>query len=197
VIVSGLGNATALAVAFFLCADALAADAAAGKAKAQACVPCHGEGGNSTNPAIPALAGQPAQMIATQLYQFREGNRKNEQMSPMAANLSNADMNDLAAYFSSVARAAPAHRTAPDHAAAGPELTRKFFCTQCHGPKLLGQQHIPRLAGQQAEYLRAQLRLFKASKRADMDGNMTSAAQALDEKDIEAIVDYVAGLGAQ
>lgn len=186
-----------VAALFLFCAAAGAADPKAGEAKAQPCAACHGERGNSANPQIPSLAGQPAQMIATQLYQFREGNRKNEQMSPMAANLSNADMNDLAAYFSGVPRAAPAHRTAPENAAAGPELTRKFFCTQCHGPKLLGQQHIPRLAGQQAEYLRAQLRLFKASRRADMDGNMTSAAQALSDKDIEVLVDYLAGLGAQ
>jgi cytochrome c553 len=136
-------------------------------------------------------------MIATQLYQFREGNRKNEQMSPMAANLSNAEMNDLAAYFSSVPAAPPKHKTSPENAQLAPQLAKKFNCTQCHGPALLGQQHIPRLAGQQADYLRAQLRLFKASRRADMDGNMTSAAQALGEKDIEILVDYLAGLGAQ
>ena len=192
----GAGIATALAIAFLLCADAIAADAEAGKARAQVCVQCHGEGGNSVNPLIPSLAGQPAQMIATQLYQFREGNRKNEQMSPMAANLSNSEMNDLAAYFSAQQPAPPRHRTAPENAALGPQLARQFNCSQCHGPKLLGQQHIPRLAGQQAEYLRTQLRLFKASQRADMDGNMTSAAQALSDQDIEVLVDYLAGLGA-
>ncbi len=190
-------SAAAAAVALFLFSPrASAADAKAGEAKAQVCAQCHGEGGNSTNPQIPALASQPAQMIATQLYQFREGNRKNEQMSPMAANLSNAEMNDLAAYFSGVPRTPPTHRTQPENAEAGSALTRKFFCTQCHGPRLLGQQHIPRLAGQQAEYLRTQLKLFRASRRADMDGNMTSAAQALNEKDIEVLVDYLAGLGA-
>lgn len=190
-------GAAAAVVALFVFSDALAADPKAGEAKAQVCVACHGAGGNSADPAIPALAGQPAQMIATQLYQFREGNRKDPQMSPMAANLSNADMNDLAAYFSAVRRDAPQHRTSPENAAAGPALTKKFYCSQCHGPQLLGQQHIPRLAGQQAQYLRTQLRKFKASQRADMDGNMTSAAQALSEGDIEALVDYLAGLGAQ
>jgi cytochrome c553 len=191
------GNATALAIAFLLCADASAADAAAGKAKAQLCVACHGEGGNSANPQVPSLAGQPAQMIATQLYQFREGNRKNEQMSPIAANLSNAEMNDLAAYFASLEAAAPKHRTSAQNAELGPPLARRLNCTQCHGPALRGQQHIPRLAGQQADYLRAQLKLFKASRRADMDGNMTSAAQALSDKDIDVLVDYLAGLAAQ
>jgi cytochrome c553 len=67
---------------------------------------------------------------------------------------------------------------------------------QCHGKALLGQQHIPRLAGQQFEYLKTQLRGFKAQTRADLDGNMTSAAQALSENDIDALVDYMAGLGA-
>ena len=197
-IFTGPGNAAALTAAFFFfSAGAAAADADAGKSKAQVCVQCHGEGGNSTDPQIPALAGQPAQMIATQLYQFREGNRRNEQMSPMAASLSNAEMNDLAAYFSAVPRAAPTHRTSEENAAAGAQLTKKLFCTQCHGPRLLGQQHIPRLAGQQRDYLLAQLRLFKASRRADMDGNMTSAAQALTDKDIEVLADYLAGLGGQ
>jgi cytochrome c553 len=59
---------------------------------------------------------------------------------------------------------------------------------------LLGQQHIPRLAGQQPGYLLAQLKGFKAGKRADIDGNMTSAAQALSDKDIEVLADYLAGL---
>ena len=63
------------------------------------------------------------------------------------------------------------------------------------GPKLLGLQQMPRLAGQQHEYLREQLRLFKAGKRGELDGNMTAAAQALGDKDIEVLADYIAGLG--
>jgi cytochrome c553 len=175
----------------------LAADEEAGRTKAQACTACHGEGGNSANPGVPSIAGQPAQAISTQLFQFREGNRKDAQMSPMAANLSNSDINDLAAYFSGQKMAPPKHQTAPANAAAGVELTKKLNCTQCHGPALVGLQHIPRLAGQQADYLRAQLKGFKAGTRADMDGNMTAAARPLSDKDIDALVDYLAGLGAQ
>jgi cytochrome c553 len=62
-----------------------------------------------------------------------------------------------------------------DAAAAGRGLAEKLYCTQCHGAELQGQQHIPRLAGQQAEYLRIQLLGFKAGTRFDMDGNMTAA----------------------
>ena len=191
-------NATALTVAFFFIAlpltGARAADAAAGKQKAGVCAECHGPEGNSRDPVIPSLAGQPAQMIATQLFQFREGNRKDPRMSPMAEKLSNSEMNDLAAYFASVKPVPSAYKSAPQNAAAGVELTKKNNCVQCHGPTLHGQQHIPRIAGQQHDYLLAQLKLFKVGKRADMDGNMTSAAQALNDKDIEVLADYLAGL---
>jgi len=118
-------------------------------------------------------------------------------MSAMAEKLSNAEMNELATYFSKQKAAAPRHKSKPENAAAGPGLGKKFNCSQCHGPQLLGQQHIPRIAGQQYEYLLTQLKGFKAQTRADIDGNMTSAAQALTPQDIEALADYLAGLGGQ
>lgn len=173
---------------------ARAADVAAGQQKAQNCVACHGPEGNSVNPTVPSLAGQPAQFIATQLLMFREGRRKDAQMSPFAAGLSNADLNNLAAYFAAQTVAPPAHQADAASAQAGPRLAQQFNCTQCHGPALMGQQHIPRLAGQQFDYLKAQLRGFKASTRFDMDGQMTSAAQALSEADITMLADYLAGL---
>jgi len=185
-----LWNATALAVAFLFATAASAADP-------NACAACHGEGGNSTNPAVPSIAGQPAQFLSTALYMFREGYRKDPQMTPMAAQLSNSDFNELAAYFSKQPAAPARHRASAENAKVGPELAKKFNCTQCHGPQLLGQQQMPRLAGQQHEYLLAQLRAFKAGKRGEMDGNMTAAAQAVPDKEIEALADYIAGLGAK
>ena len=181
-------NATALAVAFFFSGAAFAADP-------NLCAACHGENGNSTNPAVPSLASQPAQFISTSLYMFREGNRKDDQMTPMAKPLKNAEMNELAAYFSKQAAAPPRHKSKPESAEAGAGLAKKYNCSQCHGPRLLGQQHIPRLAGQQYEYLRTQLKLFKAQTRADIDGNMTSAIQAVPPQDLETLADYLAGLG--
>jgi len=140
------------------------------------------------------LAGQPKQFIATQLVMFREGNRKNPVMSPFAANLSNAELNLLAGYFS-FQKAAPPNRTvSAEVSATGRATADRLNCTLCHGPALLGQQHIPRLAGQQAEYLRVQLRGFKASTRFDMDGQMTSAAQVLTPGDIDILADYMASL---
>jgi cytochrome c553 len=190
----GFRNAGAAALAAALCflaaEPALAADP-------RLCAACHGPEGNSVIPANPSLAAQPEQSISIQLFQFREGNRKDAQMTPMAANLSNKEMNELAAYFSKQKAVPPSHKTSPASAAAGPKLAQQFNCAQCHGPALRGQQHIPRLAGQQYEYLLVQLRKFKAQTRADLDGNMTSAAQALTDKDIEILVDYAAGLSPQ
>ena len=171
-----------------------AADIAAGKAKAELCVACHGPGGNSINSEVPSLSGQPPQAISVALFRYREGGRKNPIMSPIAAGLSNADMNNLAAYFSSVERIST-HETKAANLVAGPVLANKYNCTQCHGPNLLGLQHIPRIAGQQYDYLIAQLRGFKAQTRSDMDGNMSSAAANLNGDDIEILSDYIAGMG--
>jgi cytochrome c553 len=170
------------------------ADPKAGEQKAQVCAACHGPGGNSAIPANPSISQQPELFLSTALIMFRDGIRQDPQMSPMAEKLSNDDVNDLAAYFSRQKAAPPQHKTSPANASAGPGLAQKFNCTQCHGAKLLGQQQIPRLAAQHFEYLQKELRLFKASKRADMDGVMTSAAQGLTDRDIEALSDYMAGL---
>jgi cytochrome c553 len=174
------------------CQQALAG-AEEGRAKAQTCIACHGPAGNSVIPSIPSLTGQPKQFIVSALYQFREGKRKNDQMTPMAATLSNADLNDLAAFFAAQALAAVPHKTTAN-LAEGKRLAAENNCVACHTASLMGQQHIPRLAGQHKDYLLAQLRSFKASTRGEMDGVMTSAAQALTEADIEVLADYLAGL---
>ena len=143
---------------------------------------------------MPSIAGQPAQFISLQLFMYREGIRKDPQMSPMASSLSNADMNELATYFSRQKPAAPTHKTSPENATAGARLAQQHHCMQCHGPALLGLQHIPRLAGQQFAYLRTQLRGFKAKTRADWDGNMAAAVQALNERELDTLADYLSGL---
>ena len=192
---SGAAAIFAAALSLFPAWAALAADDV--PRKAESCVVCHGLGGNSTDPAMSSLAGQPAQFVSMQLYLFREGRRKDPKMSPEASNLSNADMNELAAYFSRQKPAAPSHQTAPENAAAGRRLAEQHYCVQCHGPALLGVQHIPRLAGQQFTYLKTQLHSFKARTRADFDGNMTSASQLLSDEDIEILADYLSGLGGR
>ena len=174
--------------------SAFAADIAAIEKKAAVCVACHGPQGNSTNPVYPSLAAQPKQFITTQLIMFREGNRKDAQMSPMAANLSNAEINDLGTYYSAQKASSREQKRDPEKAAASRRLIEANHCNSCHGADLRGQQHIPRLAGQQSAYLRAQLRGFKAGTRFDMDGQMTSAAQPLSDKDIDVVAEYLSTL---
>jgi cytochrome c553 len=173
---------------------ALAAGTDAQRQMAAPCEACHGAEGRSATPDVPSLAGQPKQFITTQLVMFREGNRKNAVMSPMAEPLSNADINALGSYFAAQSQAPAGKTLAADAAAAARGLAEKLNCVQCHGPELKGQQHIPRLAGQQADYLRAQLVGFKAGTRFDMDGNMTAAAQALTPADIEALASWLSTL---
>ena len=192
------GAAAKLAVALLFLGGArpaLAVDMEALEKKAALCAACHGAQGVSANPAVPSLAGQPKQFITTQLVMFREGNRKDPQMSPIAAGMANAEINDYGTYFTAQAPSAPASSSMdPAKVDSAQHLAEQYHCVSCHGAALKGQQHIPRLAGQQAVYLKAQLRGFKASTRFDMDGNMTSAAQPLTESDIETLSEYLAAL---
>jgi cytochrome c553 len=172
-----------------------AADPEAGQRKAELCAPCHGPDGNSTNPAIPSLAGQPPLYTYYQLLQFREGQRVDSQMSPFALGLNDADMQDIAAYYAAQTPLAPRRTGDPAKMEAGRKLVQTHYCDSCHAPGLVGQKHIPRLAGQQYEYLVKQLRAYKAQTRPDMDGSMTMAAQPLSAEDIELLAYYIAHLG--
>jgi cytochrome c553 len=80
---------------------AVAGNAAAGKEKAKACAACHGADGNSASADFPRLAGQHADYLVKSLQGYKSGTRKNPVMAPMGANLSQRDMEDLAAFFSS------------------------------------------------------------------------------------------------
>ena len=81
---------------------ACAADAAAGRAKASACVACHGENGLSVMPNAPHLAGQPAAYVGEQLRLFRSGKRPSEVMAVIAKPLSDRDIDDLAAWYEAI-----------------------------------------------------------------------------------------------
>ncbi len=80
--------------------SAFAGDAAAGKAKSGSCAGCHGQMGKAGNPVWPNLAGQNAAYLVKQLKDFKSGARKDPMMAGMAAALSDADMDNLAAYYS-------------------------------------------------------------------------------------------------
>jgi cytochrome c553 len=98
---TALGVAVALA-GWVFAAPVQAGNPELGRMKSTDCVACHGEDGRGTAPNFPVLAGQYADYLAFALKQYRSGERENALMAPWAANLSDADIADLAAYFSSL-----------------------------------------------------------------------------------------------
>ena len=152
-------------------------DPAAGQAKSQICAACHGLDGNSLMPQNPVLDGQVPGYIAQQLAQFKSGVRKNAIMAGMTQLLSEQDMQDLDAWFSS--QTAPPKTVSADDlelAHTGEKLYRGGdnemsvpACMGCHGPAGFGiPPNYPRLTGQWPAYLENQLFAFKDGKRASL-----------------------------
>jgi cytochrome c553 len=174
---------------------AQAGDVEAGRQKSAPCASCHGVDGNATAPGMPSLAGQPNYFTHWQLIKYRDGRRKDPQMSPPAQHLTDADMADLAAYYAAQAPRPRRSPTDPTRVAEGQRLAVLHHCTSCHRPDLSGQQQVPRLAGQDFDYLLKLLRSFKAKTASDLDGLMTMSAQPLREEEIVNLVHFLASLG--
>ena len=139
------------------------------------CAACHGDGGRSSKAGIPSLAGQPAQYFITQLKDFRTTTRSEAgtkaYMWGVSALLDDATISSLADYYA--AQPTQPGRAAP---AAALKLGQRLFnegdaargirdCANCHGAKADGAAAFPRLAGQRAEYIEAQLKLFSTRLR--------------------------------
>jgi len=170
------------------------ADAAAGQAKAAVCVACHGPMGNSTNPDYPILAGQTARYLYLELRDFKEGRRSDPRMTPMAAGLSREDMMDLADYFAAQRPAPVPFKADPVRVDAGRRKAAEVLCTMCHLGGFTGQNEIPRVAGQYDQYIVKQLQDFRARRRTNDAGSMTSVTKGLSDEDIENLAAYVANL---
>jgi cytochrome c553 len=179
-------------------------DAQAGEAKATACIACHGADGNSSNPQWPTLAGQHAQYIVKQLQAFKSGARKDPLMSPMAMGLSDADIQDLAAHFSSQKQ--HGLEADPSRLALGQRLYRGGdpkvgvpACAACHGPTGDGNPAAmyPSIRGQHSTYVEKQLKDYRAGARqTDQKQNqvMRNVASAMSDEQIAAVASYVQGL---
>lgn len=184
-------------------ADAGRGQAIAAQGGAQACVTCHGSAGQGTpREGIPALAGLPRAYLAAQLQAYAGGTRENAVMQPVAARLDARARADVAAYYAQLdrdTRAAPEGNMALLQrggalAATGmrPGSDPVTACSSCHGA---GASGVPRLAGQPAGYIAAQLRAWQAGRRRnDPLGVMISVAEALADPDVDAVAAYYAAL---
>ncbi|WP_018412285.1 c-type cytochrome [Methyloversatilis thermotolerans] len=185
------------------------ADPAAGKAIAgQVCAACHNADGNSIIPANPKLAGQHPEYIAKQLHNFqakdgKQPERVNSIMNGMAAGLSDQDIRNLAAYYTSQKPTGGEAKGARESVDLGQKIWRAGnlskglpACAGCHGPAGAGlPAPYPRIAGQHADYTEAQLKAFRAGERAnDPAKMMRMIAAKMSDAEIKAVADYAAGL---
>lgn len=197
-----------------------AGDPEAGKALAGACVACHGEGGNSVVPTFPKIAGLGERYLLKQLQDIKAGNqgdangRPVPEMIGMLEGLSDQQLVDLSSYFATqpmqVTGAKPVQvRLFTGEQVDGLELGARIYrggnmetgvpaCTGCHSPRGLGNSPAgyPRLGGQYAEYIEAQLRAFRAGERIN-DGEgmpMRHAAKNMSDAEIIAVSNFIAGL---
>lgn len=186
----------ALAAVFTLAAalPAAAQDIEAGRAKAQVCAACHGADGNSIAPTFPSLAGQTWRYLYIQLKDYKEGRRTNPIMSPMAAPLTRQEMIDIANFFAAQKLKPSAFKADEAKVKLGKAKADENLCVMCHLGGFSGQNEIPRVAGQQYDYIVQQLRDFKARTRTNDAGNMTSVSQSLSETDIENLAHYLTSL---
>ena len=167
---------------------------AAARTKAQVCFGCHGSDGNSTVGEYPILAGQSWRYIYIELKDFKEGRRNDEQMSPMAATLSTEDMMLLGQFFAARKQAPIKFPADPAKVEAGRKTSDAALCSMCHLGDFVGQNEIPRVAGQWPQYIKKQLADFKARRRTNDAGNMTSVAATLSDTDIENLSQYIGTL---
>lgn len=167
---------------------------AATRAKAQVCFACHGPDGNSQSPDYPILAGQSWRYIYIELKDFKEGRRSDPQMSPMVADLSRDDMIDLGNFFAAQKQQPIKITVDAAKVEAGRKTSDAVLCPMCHLGGFVGQNEIPRVAGQYPQYIKKQLEDFKAKRRTNDAGNMTSVAGTLSDSDIENLSQYIANL---
>jgi len=172
----------------------------AGEEKAGLCAGCHGDDGNAAAPIFPKLAGQHASFLIKQLHDFRSQKRVEPTMNAMAEPLTDEDILDLAAFYTS-------KKITPEEAApnkkgenlykAGNAATGVPACSGCHGPKGRGNPSagFPSLHGQYAAYLEKTLHDFKNGERAnDSNAVMRQVAKHLSDEEIAAVSDYASTL---
>jgi len=166
----------------------------------QSCASCHNADGNSAIAANPKLAGQHPEYILKQLEDFKSGKRKSAIMKPLASALSDEDMRNVA-WFVGSKTMKPGFAKEKELVSLGEKIYRGGIadrqvpaCAGCHSPNGAGNPaQYPRLGGQHADYTHAQLVAFRDGVRLN-NPVMNSVAAKLNDREIKAVADYIAGL---
>ncbi|MFN4119692.1 c-type cytochrome [Acidovorax sp.] len=164
------------------------------------CAACHGADGNSAIAANPKLSQQHPEYLVKQLQEFKTSKRKSAIMKPFAEALSDDDMRNISYWVTSKA-AKPGFAKEKELVSLGERIYRGGIadrniaaCAGCHSPNGAGiPAQYPRLSGQHADYTAAQLVMFRDGTRAN-SAQMTQVAAKLNDKEIKAVSDYIAGL---
>jgi cytochrome c553 len=164
------------------------------------CASCHGADGNSGTPVNPKLAQQHPEYLVKQLQEFKAGKRKNPVMQGFAAALSDDDMKNIA-YWATSKKAKTGFAKDKELVALGERIYRGGVqdrqiaaCAGCHSPTGAGiPSQYPRLSGQHADYTAAQLTAFRDGGRTN-SLPMSQVAAKLNDREIRALADYIAGL---
>jgi cytochrome c553 len=175
----------------------------AGQTKASTiCLACHSLDGNSVNPEWPSLAGQHEQYIIKQIKAFRAGERVNTLMSPIAMTLTDQEIEDVAAYYST--QKIKGQEAAKSKVDLGEKIyrggiaeTKVPACLACHGPNGRGNPAavFPSIRSQHATQIALQLQAYKKGERkTDQNEMMRTVAAKLSDQQIEAVAQYVQGL---
>ena len=160
------------------------------------CMTCHGEGGVSTKPLIPSLAGQPSFYAITQLFLFREGRRSSEAMTAVAKNMTDDDLRAFSDFIGTLPPPpAPVPGTAdPLRMARGAARAQQHRCASCHGTDFAGGKQVARLAYQREDYLSQTLLQFSAAKRIGYTQAMNEALAGILPEALQDLAHYLAHL---
>lgn len=164
------------------------------------CLACHGLDGNSGAPVNPKLAQQHPEYLLKQLQEFKSGKRNNAVMKGFASTLSDDDMRNIA-YWAASKNVKPGFAKDKELVALGEKIYRGGIsdrqipaCASCHSPSGAGlPAQYPRLSGQHAEYTSVQLTAFRDGARKN-NLQMTQVSAKLNDREIKAVSDYIAGL---
>lgn len=161
--------------------------------KLNECAACHGEDGRSADPRIPHIGGQPKLAVMYQLFFYREGRRKSEEMNLIAKELTDAELTAVGEHVAKLPPPPPA-AGAVDEARykRGAELAASRMCASCHNGDYSGRQQMPRLAGQHEAYTVKALQDYRTGARVGTQAVMAEAVRGLSDADFGDLAYFLA-----